>query len=86
MVHKCLETTPEVGITQLYNLGHTIVLYTLITVSLRKHTVKKVLQYFLRLFFRNYVTSQLFIQVHFKVIIRIRVLLEGMSYWKIYGI
>ena len=23
MVHKCLETTPEVGITQLYNLGHT---------------------------------------------------------------
>ena len=24
MVHKCLETTPEVGITQLHNLGHTI--------------------------------------------------------------
>ena len=23
MVHKCLETTPEVGITQLHNLGHT---------------------------------------------------------------
>ena len=23
MVHKCLETTAEVGITQLHNLGHT---------------------------------------------------------------
>ena len=23
MVHKCLETTTEVGITQLHNLGHT---------------------------------------------------------------